>query len=487
MGDCTICGKPAGFLRSKHAACEAGIAVAAEELDGPQIVSSEASVFRPFSAKMGREYELEASRITAVVENVQRLKREGKLEEALQVLLSQLDLWERDAAAGLGGVAPWYYEQAAIVYRKLKRFDEEIAVLERFAAQPHAPGSSPPELLERLEKAKWSKAKRRGIDVPKPISFSKQAVQEKGAPTIRPRPSSIELAADQLPIRDFIALDVETANADLASICSIGLAHFRAGELFKTLTILVDPEDHFDPINISIHGITPDDVAGRPNMAQVFPVIASSLTDVLVIHHSHFDKTALARAAVKYGTGPLPCVWLDTVRVARRAWPNLAADGNGYGLARLASEFSIKFEHHNAAEDAKAAGYLMLRAVRDTGRDLVQWLDRVERPIQENQGKVAQDGAASGPLVGEVIAFTGKLDIRREEAARLASEAGCEVSDTVNQRLTILVVGDQDLRLTKGQERSGKHRKAEGLIAKGAGLRIVGEADFMRLVGATRV
>lgn len=433
---------------------------------------------------MGRPYELEASRITAVVENVQALKREGRLEEAIQVLLPQLDLWEKDAQAGLGGVAPWYYEQAAIIYRKLKRFDDEIAVLERFASQPHAPGVSPPELLQRLEKAKWKAARRDGIDAPKPV-FAKENAAVSAALVSSPKSPPTPLAANQDPIRDFIALDVETANADLASICSIGLAHFRAGELFKTLTILVDPEDHFDPTNISIHGITPEDVAGRPNMARVFPVIASSLSDVLVVHHSHFDRTALARAAFKYGTGPLPCMWLDTLRVARRAWPDFSSDGGGYGLARLANEFDIDFEHHDAAEDAKAAGYLMLRAMQDTGLDLVQWVDRVERPIQEYPGKVARAGAASGPLAGEVVVFTGKLEVKREDAARLASDAGCEVSDSVSRRITILVVGDQDLRLTKGQEKSAKHRKAEDLIAKGAALRIVGEEDFSRLVGAT--
>lgn len=486
MGECTICGKPAGFLRSKHANCEAGLAEADEAKGAPP--GFERSVFEAIGAKMGRPYELEASRITAVVELVRALKREGKFEEAIQILLPQLDLWERDAQAGLGGVAPWYYEQAAIIYRKLKRYDDEIAVLERFASQPHAPGASPPELLQRLEKAKWNAARRNGIDAPKPV-FTEDI--DDIYPTSAASASScqslqIELTGDQEPIHDFIALDVETANADLASICAIGLAHFRAGELFKTLTVLIDPEDHFDPINISIHGITPEDVAGRPNMAQVFPVIAASLTDVLVIHHSHFDKTALSRAALKYGTGPLPCVWLDTLRVARRAWPSLSFDGGGYGLARLANEFAIEFKHHDAAEDAKAAGYLMLRAMQDTGLDLVHWIDRVDRPVQESQGKIARSASGSEPLAGEVIVFTGKLNIRREDAARLASEAGCEVSDSVNKRMTILVVGDQDLRLTNGQEKSAKHRRAEELIAKGAAIRIVGEADFMRLTACAK-
>jgi DNA polymerase III epsilon subunit-like protein len=51
-------------------------------------------------------------------------------------------------------------------------------------------------------------------------------------------------------VTDFIALDVETANADLGDICSIGLVHFRSGAVFKLLAILVDPEDECFSLDI---------------------------------------------------------------------------------------------------------------------------------------------------------------------------------------------------------------------------------------------
>lgn len=51
-----------------------------------------------------------------------------------------------------GEVAPWFYEQAAIIFRKIGDRDGEIAVLRRFAAQPHAAGALPPKLLARLSK-----------------------------------------------------------------------------------------------------------------------------------------------------------------------------------------------------------------------------------------------------------------------------------------------------------------------------------------------
>ena len=293
-------------------------------------------------------------------------------------------------------------------------------------------------------------------------------------------------------ITDFIALDVETANADFASICSIGLVHFRGGAIFKSITILIDPEDEFDPTNIGIHGITPQDVAGKPTMAKVFPVIGAALQDTAIVHHSPFDRTALARAADRYGTGGLPCFWLDTLQVARRTWD--FRDNGGYGLANLAGAFGIEFKHHDAAEDARAAGLVLLRAVSEGGITLQQWVDdygyasttstapkRIKPPMYPNT-KIARKGDGDGPLLGETVVFTGKLQIARDTAASQASIAGADVADNVRKKTTILVVGDQDLRFTRGEQKSSKHRKVETMIAAGATIRIVGESDFILMV-----
>jgi DNA polymerase-3 subunit epsilon len=314
-----------------------------------------------------------------------------------------------------------------------------------------------------------------------------------------PSPFSCEIirlqagASKLAGITDFIALDVETANADFGSICSIGLVHFRSGEVFKSLTILVDPEDEFDPINIAIHGIRPEDVVGKPTMAKVFPVIGAALKDTAIVHHSPFDRTALARAAGRYGAGGLPCTWLDTLQVARRTWDGFREDG-GYGLANLARAFGIVFKHHDAAEDARAAGLLMLRAIADGGATLQHWVDEIgyestvstapRRIKPPTASKVARQGDGSGPMVGETIVFTGALQMSRGEAANEAALAGCDVADSVTKKTTILVVGDQDLRYTRGQEKSTKHRKSEAMITKGVPIRIVGESDFLLMVRA---
>jgi type I site-specific restriction-modification system R (restriction) subunit len=90
------------------------------------------------------------------VDRVEQLVQEKKYSEAIELLLILVDKTEKEAKkAGKGyGVAPWFYEQLAIIYRKEKRYEDEVEILERFEKQPKSPGSLPKMLAERLREAK---------------------------------------------------------------------------------------------------------------------------------------------------------------------------------------------------------------------------------------------------------------------------------------------------------------------------------------------
>ncbi len=49
---------------------------------------------------------------------------------------------------------------------------------------------------------------------------------------------------------EFVSIDVETANADMASLCQVGIACYDKNCLVDEWVTLVDPEDEFDFINI---------------------------------------------------------------------------------------------------------------------------------------------------------------------------------------------------------------------------------------------
>jgi hypothetical protein len=91
---------------------------------------------------------------TSYVEDVKQLKGAGDLDGAERLLLAIVRVVETEARIRGWGVAPWYYEELAKLYRQRKDYRAEVAILQRFASQPHAPGVKPPLLLERLDKAK---------------------------------------------------------------------------------------------------------------------------------------------------------------------------------------------------------------------------------------------------------------------------------------------------------------------------------------------
>lgn len=282
---------------------------------------------------------------------------------------------------------------------------------------------------------------------------------------------------------DFVAVDVETANADLASICQIGLASFKDGVLVEEWKSYIDPEDYFSPVNVSIHGIDEQTVAGAPRLPEIAAEVVSWLQSRVAVCHTHFDRVAVHRAFDKYGLACPSCTWLDSARVARRAWTEF--EKLGYGLISVCRHIGYDFTHHDALEDAKAAAQVLLAAIGKTGLSVEDWLLRVEQPLRQSSAggrkSVARQGNPEGILWGEVMVFTGALRITRQEAADLAASVGCEVIAGVNKRTTVLVVGDQDARRLSGYDKSSKHRKAEKLIAEGQQIRILRESDFIAL------
>lgn len=279
---------------------------------------------------------------------------------------------------------------------------------------------------------------------------------------------------------EFVAIDVETANAAMSSICQIGIACYKDRSLVDEWKSYVDPEDYFDEINISIHGIDENTVKGSPKLPDIADQIYKYLDNRVSVCHTHFDRVAVRQAFDKYEIRHPNCTWLDSARVVRRTWDEFA--WSGYGLHKVCQTLEYEFTHHDALEDAKAAAHILIAAIERTGLDVNSWLKRVEKPIDLSSTIIERDANPEGPLYGEVLVFTGALDMPRRESADMAAKIGCQVASGVTKNTTMLVVGDQDIKRLAGHDKSSKHRKAEKLIYKGQSIRILRESDFKELV-----
>ena len=159
-----------------------------------------------------------------------------------------------------------------------------------------------------------------------------------------------------------VALDVETPNGKVPSICQIGIVVAEFGEIQKTESIHVNPETWFDAYNIQIHGITPADVAHAPTFPELWPRIAPYFRDATVVaHNAPFDLGVLTGLFERYGIPAPELYYACTVQMARRRFSRETY--GSYKLDTLCAAFDIPLAHHHDALCDALACYRLYRAL----------------------------------------------------------------------------------------------------------------------------
>lgn len=154
--------------------------------------------------------------------------------------------------------------------------------------------------------------------------------------------------------RDLTFFDVETPNRSNSKICSIGVVRTDSkGSTEYENHFYVNPEQGFDDMNISVHGIKPSMVKEAPTFAELWK---SELFDVfddstLVAHNALFDLTVLGKTLGAYGFEKREYPYICTMKSAEQALPAL----KDYRLPVLSRRYGVPLpHHHDALCDAKA-------------------------------------------------------------------------------------------------------------------------------------
>lgn len=260
---------------------------------------------------------------------------------------------------------------------------------------------------------------------------------------------------------DFVAVDVETACGRISSICQIGIVGFRDGAIAFEYETLIDPKDYFSSFNTGIHGITADHVAGKPCFGDLHQIIDGQLAGRITVAHSYFDKGALAAACRVHDRALIETRWIDSVRVAKRVWPDLPS----HRLNIVSRHLGIRLKHHDALSDARAAGLIVVKASEATGTPIEGWLGAPKRASVPPAPKPS----LQGPLAGKRIAILGEPR-HGDLAHRLAAQGG-RIVTAVGKTTTMLVVCAEEpfgyIRYDAG------FRKAQELQVQGSGIEIL--------------
>lgn len=165
----------------------------------------------------------------------------------------------------------------------------------------------------------------------------------------------------------FLAIDFETATAERASVCEVGICVVRGGQVVETRSWLVRPEDNrYHWCNVRIHGIRPEDTEDAPDFFQVWEEIERLYLDefdTLVAHNVPFDRSCLQYAAERYRIHLPPLKWVCSLKTARKLY-----DFGKYSLDYLCDRLDIPSGvHHRAGDDAEMCARLYLRELEDEG------------------------------------------------------------------------------------------------------------------------
>lgn len=161
-------------------------------------------------------------------------------------------------------------------------------------------------------------------------------------------------------IRNFAAIDFETANDSLTSVCSVGLVVVRDGEVADKLYRLIRPRpNRYSEFNSAIHGLAYHDTVDAPSFPEVWEELSPSIEGLpLVAHNSMFDEACL-KAAFHLYEMPYPgylfyCTCQASRSVFGRSLPN-------HKLKTVAAHCGFDLQnHHHALADAEACAAIAM-------------------------------------------------------------------------------------------------------------------------------
>lgn len=284
----------------------------------------------------------------------------------------------------------------------------------------------------------------------------------------------------------YVVIDIETTGLSPAydEIIEISAIRYEGNQKKDKYVSLVKPSCEIDEYIIELTGITNEMLADAPGINQVIKeFMAFAGEDVLVGYNVNFDINFLYDNLLKCHGEKLSNDFIDVMRIAKRALPELAH----HRQQDIAAYYNIVIDDEHRAE----CDCLTCKACFDALRADVQRKNiNISVKNKAHKGISAKDISTEKeffdeehPLFGKVCAFTGTLEkMQRKEAMQIVADLGGIPGDGVTKKTNYLILGNNDYCKTIVDGKSSKQKKAEQLILEGVDLKIIPEQVFYDLV-----
>lgn len=247
-------------------------------------------------------------------------------------------------------------------------------------------------------------------------------------------------------MKDFIALDFETAMGKRSSMCSVGLVVVKDNQIVERFRKLIQPpgnEYHF--MNTKVHHITPEMTKDAPRFPEFYPTLKKYLQgNTVVCHNAKFDLDVLAKTMDYYdiNDSDLHFSYSCTYEIY------------GMGLDKCCEKYHIPLKHHDPLSDAEAAAKLFI--LHNSGESCLP-LDQDETSLERDNQKsdnqsicgsvpkadLGKNVNKASPFYNKKVAISGTYTTwpDRKKLAELLKNLGADVDTTVTDKTNILIAG----------------------------------------------
>lgn len=166
-------------------------------------------------------------------------------------------------------------------------------------------------------------------------------------------------------MKNFAAIDFETANFNRSSVCSVGVVVVRNGEITDKYYSLIRPEPNFyNTVCKETNGLSCEDTDNAPVFPDVWKEIASKIDCLpLVAHNKSFDENCLKSAFSIYNMEYSDYKFYCTLEAARRELGGNVEDHQLHTVAKYCG-YDLQ-NHHHALADAEACAVIAMKLIKE--------------------------------------------------------------------------------------------------------------------------
>ena len=365
-----------------------------------------------------------------VMPRVKELKRAGELEDALTLLEASMNYHENNREEP----SSWPYSEAAIVLRKLKRYSEEVAVLERAVFRKYAARLTDKNVAKRLAKA---------------YVLAGKAEKRKTAEGefIYHVEDDVPIALRPAFIRHGLMVDVETTGLGTEDqIIELAMVSFSFSAVSGHIVAVEDSYSGLREPSVPIssgaaqtHGIKESQLVGEKLDAETVNGMIER-SDVMVAHNASFDRRFIATEFPAVAKKP----WYCTMNGI--PWRHKGYESKG--LQSLLEDLHIEAgQAHRGLSDATAVVSLLRHQDPETAEPFSVQLFRGDPlPNTENTKRRAQRSQGEDKIIEKLV-------------VEINTDVLVDKLDELNDRLDAMgAPHDENADPRVGQKPSGSRR-----------------------------